>query len=186
MGYRINGYTFYTKEQDGKSVQQNSGITLVAEAMHVSSAKDKNPIYARMHYYGVIKEIWDLDYTSFKIPVLECDWVDNNNGVQVDSFGFTLVDLSRVGHKDDPFILASQAKQVFYVADPSSKRWSVVIPGRRKSVINDDDDNEIVVDSLFSQIPHIYDPNSEEMYARDDHNEGIWIDDMQKRSRTIT
>ena len=36
-GYAINGYTFYTKEQDDKSTMQNSGVTLVAESMHISS-----------------------------------------------------------------------------------------------------------------------------------------------------
>src|SRR3954462_7045224 len=33
--YAINGYTFYTKEQDDKSTMQNSGVTLVAESMHI-------------------------------------------------------------------------------------------------------------------------------------------------------
>lgn len=30
-------------------------------------------------------------------------------------------------HKDEPFIMAYQAKQMFYVTDPSNKRWSVVL-----------------------------------------------------------
>ncbi|KAL6315678.1 hypothetical protein AAG906_005769 [Vitis piasezkii] len=42
-----------------------------------------------------------------------CDWVDSKNGVKVDELGFTLVDLSKIGHKSDPFILATQAQQVF-------------------------------------------------------------------------
>ncbi|KAL9429758.1 hypothetical protein AB3S75_031559 [Citrus x aurantiifolia] len=37
-----------------------------------------------------------------------------------------LVDLHRIGHKSDSFILASQAKQVFYATDPIDKKWSVV------------------------------------------------------------
>ena len=36
-------------------------------------------------------------------------------------------DLNRIGHKSDRFILASQAKQVFYVNDPSDSQWSVVL-----------------------------------------------------------
>ena len=36
----------------------------------------------------------------------------------MDKLGFTCVNLSKMGHKDDLFILASQAKQVFYVDDP--------------------------------------------------------------------
>ncbi|KAK9078276.1 hypothetical protein SSX86_002333 [Deinandra increscens subsp. villosa] len=33
QGYDINGYTFYTKNQDDKSVMQNSGVTLIASAL---------------------------------------------------------------------------------------------------------------------------------------------------------
>ena len=33
----------------------------------------------------------------------------------MDEFGFTLVDFTKMAHKSYSFILASQAKQVFYV-----------------------------------------------------------------------
>ncbi|RVW53301.1 hypothetical protein CK203_088512 [Vitis vinifera] len=42
-----------------------------------------------------------------------CDWVDSKNGVKVDELGFTLVDLSKIGHKSDPFILATQLNKFF-------------------------------------------------------------------------
>ena len=48
--------------------------------------------------------------------MLKCDWVQNSC-VKKDELGFILVDLNRLGYKSDPFILASQAKQVFYVND---------------------------------------------------------------------
>ncbi|RVW20636.1 hypothetical protein CK203_109088 [Vitis vinifera] len=53
----------------------------------------------------------------FRIPVFKCDWVDNRNGIKADDLGFTLVDFNKTAHKSNPFILASQAKQVFYVQD---------------------------------------------------------------------
>ena len=47
--------------------------------------------------------------------------------MKVDNLGFILVDLNRVGHKSDSFILASQAKQVFYMKDYKMKNdWHVV------------------------------------------------------------
>ena len=49
----------------------------------------------------------------FNICVFKCDGADGTNDVKVDDFGFTLVDLSKIRHKSDPFILATQAKQVF-------------------------------------------------------------------------
>ena len=63
----------------------------------------------------------------FNICVFKCDWVDSRNGVRVDELGFTLVDLSKIGHKSDPFILATQAQQVFYVKGQVDLRWSIVL-----------------------------------------------------------
>ncbi|TYK28650.1 hypothetical protein E5676_scaffold165G00080 [Cucumis melo var. makuwa] len=52
-----------------------------------------------------------------------CDWVDNRSGVKMDELGFTIVDLKRIGHKSDSIILATQAKQVFYVQDSANHEW---------------------------------------------------------------
>ena len=38
------------------------------------------------------------------------------------------MDLSKVWYKDDHFILASQAEQVFFISDPAKKNWSIVLP----------------------------------------------------------
>ena len=46
----------------------------------------------------------------FCVPMFRCKWVKNNNGMKVDELGFILVDLNKEGHKEDTFILASQAK----------------------------------------------------------------------------
>lgn len=50
--YVINKYTFYTKEHDQQSTMQNSGVTLVAQSLHISSAKDRNPEFAKLSYFG--------------------------------------------------------------------------------------------------------------------------------------
>ncbi|KAL5543106.1 hypothetical protein UlMin_010816 [Ulmus minor] len=55
--YMLNGYQFYTKINDMWSTVQNSGVTLVAQALHVSSAKDKNHVYVYMSYYRIVEGI---------------------------------------------------------------------------------------------------------------------------------
>ena len=55
-GYYTNDYYFYTKTYDDKCTVQNSGVTLVAQAMHIFSAKIKKLIFANMSYYGVIND----------------------------------------------------------------------------------------------------------------------------------
>ena len=116
-GYIINGCHYHTKKRDHLRAIENSGVSIIATTMQISSAKDKNLVFGELCFYGVITDIWDIDYTMFRILVFKCDWVDNKNHVKVDDLGFILVDFNKRAHKLDPFILASQAKQVFYVQD---------------------------------------------------------------------
>ncbi|VVA38859.1 PREDICTED: transposase, partial [Prunus dulcis] len=76
--YLIKGIKFNIKAQDDVRTTQNSGVYLLAHTMQVASAKDKNPILSNMGFYGVIQEIWDLDYQKFTIPVFRCDWIDSS------------------------------------------------------------------------------------------------------------
>lgn len=67
----------------------------------------------------------------------------SSNGLKVDEFGFTLVDLRRIGHKNDPFILASQAKQVFYVEDQVDRRWPIVLEPSLKVPMDDVNEDDL-------------------------------------------
>ena len=42
--------------------------------------------------------------------IFKCQWVNGNAGVRQDKMGFTLVDLEKVGYKDEPFIMVAQAR----------------------------------------------------------------------------
>ncbi|GJW40863.1 ulp1 protease family, C-terminal catalytic domain-containing protein [Tanacetum coccineum] len=173
QGYDINGYTFYTEQQDDKSTVQNSGVTLIA-----TTTDSSRMTIAKNSYYGVVDEIWELDYTSVVIPLLKCKWVDNTRGVKVDSDGFTCVNLSTNGYLSDPFILAKQATQVFYVKDPKDKRWHIVLQSKRSIVGVDDvvDEDEY---NKFDELPPFSigvqstdDVLSDTLYLRSDHQEG--------------
>jgi hypothetical protein len=183
-GYAINGNTFYTRSQDEASTMQNSGVCVDSEATYFASSKDKNPILGTMQYYGVIQEILVLDYMDFEIPLFRCKWVDNNNGVRKDDLGFTLVNFDKVGNKNDPFILASQAKQVFYVTDPMDKKWSVVLSCHRRIPDEEEVEFEGLDHSLISEfgndVENVDIPN---IYTRHDHDEGIWVNEGTSKSK---
>jgi len=68
------------------------------------------------------------------VLVFKCQWVNENIGVRQDKMGFTLVDLQKVGYKEESFIMVAQARQVFYVQDPCDSRWLVVLQGRTTSI----------------------------------------------------
>jgi len=113
QAYEINGNTFYTLAQDKKSTNQNSGVRFDA-ATH-NGGKET--------YYGYIEEIWELDYgATFKVPLYRCKWFKlTGGGVTVDEYGMTIVDFKNLGYLDEPFVLAKDVAQVFYVKDMSSK-----------------------------------------------------------------
>ncbi|KAL4032984.1 hypothetical protein IC575_006067 [Cucumis melo] len=142
-GYIINGYYYHTKRRDDIRRVQNSGVSITATTMQVSSSKDKNPVMSDMTFYGVIREIWEIDYHQLSFILFKCDWVDNRSGVKVDELGFTIVDLKRIGHKSDSFILATQAKQVFYVQDSANPEWSVVLTSPQRTIEEDFFEDEI-------------------------------------------
>jgi len=113
-GYEINGNTFYIVGQDKRSNNQNSGVRMDAT----------DPNGNRQTYYGHIEDIWELDYAAnFKVPLFRCQWVKMTGGGVTDNkeYGMTTVDLNNSGFKDEPFVLAGDMSQVFYVKDMSMK-----------------------------------------------------------------
>ena len=158
---------------------QNNGVTVDADSDHFCSASDNNPIRASMHYFGVIEQIWEVDYTEFRVPVFKCKWVNANVGVRHDEIGFTLVDLNKVAYLDEPFILAQQARQVFYVDDPCHSRYFVVLQGR-PSGLNDAHDPTMLdiceTPPFSTAMPNINDSHYvDDVHAnRNDHDEGLW------------
>jgi hypothetical protein len=134
QAYDINGCTFYTKAKDSRSQCQNSGVRVDAE----DSTRPKNA------YYGYIEEIWELNYgMSLQISIFKCQWVKHPQGVEIDGYGFTIIDLTNMGHKDEPWVLAATVAQVFYILDPKDKKKYIVVPEKQWVVtVNDVEDEE--------------------------------------------
>ncbi|XP_052624819.1 uncharacterized protein LOC128132334 [Lactuca sativa] len=97
-------------------------------------------------------EIWELKYDSIIIPMLKCKCVDNQRGVKVDNDGFTVVDLTTNGYVSEPFILAKQATQVFYVEDPRESGKHIVMHSKRHILGVDDVVDEEEYDQ-FDELP---------------------------------
>ena len=76
-GFIVNGYRFSTKARDDVRVTQNSGVCIVAKTLQFSSACDKKPFYGDMKFYGVIQEIWELDYRDFRMAMFKYNWVED-------------------------------------------------------------------------------------------------------------
>ncbi|KAL6584302.1 hypothetical protein OROMI_003591 [Orobanche minor] len=138
--YRINGYVFSTKSHDETVLTQDCGVCMNAITTFTSSRKDKNPIDASAMWYGVIKQILEVNYNNFKEVVFYCDWVrveDKANGCKLcpDS-NLVVVNFNRLKNSNniynEPVICAKEAHQVFYSWDLKNPDWWVVIHSPRR------------------------------------------------------
>jgi hypothetical protein len=68
---------------------------------------------------------------SLQIPIFKCQWVKHPEGVEIYDYGFTIIDLTNVGHKDEPWVLAVTVAQVFYILDPKDEKKYVVVLGKQ-------------------------------------------------------
>jgi hypothetical protein len=74
----------------------------------------------------------------------------------VDNYGLRIVDLGKVGYKDDPWVLANRVAQVFYADDlsPESKKERrpkhIAVPGKQQIIGVEGAENFI---NQFSEMP---------------------------------
>ena len=108
-------------------------------------------------------DILEIEYNSCLgrcvVVLFKCTWFDPIHGVRVHQ-EHNLVDIKhqKKGCFDDPFILASQAQQVYYIPYPSMKdTWAVVKTNPRgiyelaqdTSLVEDDDN--VAVDQFLQE-----------------------------------
>ncbi|KAI5322808.1 hypothetical protein L3X38_031880 [Prunus dulcis] len=145
--YVVDGYRYHTKAQDNERAVQNSGVYLVASTMPVSSAKDKNPIVSNMKFYGVIEEIWELNYDQFQVPLFKCAWVENEKGIKYDDdTALTMVNLNRRGYRKDEFVMATHVSQVFYVDNLENDGCSIVLLMPNRVYVHGDELEDAVLE----------------------------------------
>lgn len=142
-----------------------------------SSARDMSQVVDKVSYYGRVIDKILLDYNVFYVPLFKCQWAVRGNGVKVED-GFTLVNLnqSQVSFSRDPYILASQAKKVFYSRENDDSCWSVVMRGPSSRYNqNDVEEGHADVGPLPSNVDmNMEDYNDDAQNARIDC-EGIYV-----------
>lgn len=103
------------KTADDAKKTQNCGVALHAMTRSFASRSDTRPSEGDVLYYGVIKDIIELQFRGGRTVVLfKCDWADNKKNVLDLKYGHTLIDLD---HPVEGFVLPCQVMQSFYVKD---------------------------------------------------------------------
>ncbi|KAL3618609.1 hypothetical protein CASFOL_037691 [Castilleja foliolosa] len=143
-GCIVNGVRFLTKDRDSRRKTQNSGV--VVDANHGDNT---------IAFYGVLDDIIQLDYVRDRRVILfKCDWFDlgRKKLTRIKKEGnIVSVRVDGKWYEEDSYILADQARQVFYINDPKlGHDWRVVIPVSHRHVydvsemINEEIDDDVL------------------------------------------
>ncbi|KAI3895550.1 hypothetical protein MKW92_050315 [Papaver armeniacum] len=148
-------------------------------------------------YYGVVSEIIEARYLNqLRILFLKCNWrpVANQGGSKRDSYGFTCVNLNRTCYANEPFALAHQAQQVFYMKDIKNRQLEVVIKTRPRCSYNIPEKNseELIAsensssDEAYQEWYSSYSINDLRRVPQQDHNENLVWDRTDVPPETIS
>ena len=131
----------------------------------------------------------ELDYgPNFKVLLFWCQCVKlTRGGVIKDQYGITIVDLNNLGYRDEPFVIAQDVAQVFYIKDMSSKpkkginkqkdhesKQYIVLSGKRNIVGVEDKTDLSEEYNNFVAIPP-FEVNDNAPYLCRDHNQGTFV-----------
>ena len=127
--YDINGYRFRSETYE----HTRAGLATTNCGVCVSSFDENDNL---LEYYGVIKDIIKISWQGsmqLQLVIFECDWFDPTPaGVRrTENLGLVEVKHSSRLSNFDPFVLASQVKQVYYLSYACNSRqdlseWWVV------------------------------------------------------------
>ena len=174
--YVINGLKFRSVNDEANRKTQNSGVSVATDGGNT--------------YYGILSDIIELNYSdNIKHVLFKCKWVHDQHrrGYRTDEFGFPMVNFTHFIHGgdkmiDEPYVLASQATQVFYVEDKRHKDWYAVVKTKARDVFDAGVGPQREEDDIYSFSENVpYNISSNEVvsdnlrWARDDL-EGMTID----------
>ena len=176
-GYLINGYNFHTIQHGEEKTTTNSGICVRGSNCNETSTD----------FYGLLEEILQVEFDWPSLPkkfvvLFKCKWFDPINGMKVHPH-YHLVDINykRLYKKDDPFVLAQQGIQVFYLEYPSLKRdkadWMAVCKTKARRTVEArwhekdvepyqmEETKDTPTVRTFVDIPPLHDPNGINLFV---------------------
>ncbi|XP_070660442.1 uncharacterized protein [Malus domestica] len=143
----VHGFRFHIKSMDDKHKNQNCGVFV---PVNVPGA------IGQVNCYGRVVDMFEVKYCGpteagdrgRAVMLFKCEWVNSESprGMKTDQYGFTMVNFNQLGFKEDPFILASQALQAFYVDDTIEKDWHVVVRTQPRDLFDVLEDSDAIDD----------------------------------------
>ena len=121
-GAFVNGVKFVATERDAGHVTQNNGVMAEGKGGE--------------RFYDILLSVVELVYGSgMEVVLFKCRWFDSNlqrrasahPTIVTDRHGFLSIDTNSSWYEHESYILATSAKQIFYIDDPvKGAGWKVV------------------------------------------------------------
>ena len=137
---------FVVHSRDLRRTTQNSGISTTG--------------HDGTKYYGLLEDILELGYLGHcKVVLFRCKWFKtNNNKLCVTKNNITSISTQTEWFKNDQYILATQADQVFYLDEPSkagqrvqsNRHWKVVQEVNHRKIW----DRDIITENIEPDLIH--------------------------------
>ena len=84
----------------------------------------------------------EIRYFDNNLAILfKCDWLEapsegrnQGRGYKKDEYGFTRIDTTRFYYTNDPYILRSQARLVYFVKHSDKEKWHTVVKVKPRNI----------------------------------------------------
>ncbi|KAL2491801.1 Uncharacterized protein Adt_27429 [Abeliophyllum distichum] len=156
--YVVKGVRFLTYDRDTRRKTHNSGVSVPGTGGKV--------------YYRQLQEILELQYgLRLSVYLFLCKWFRCDGRRMVTENNVTSIDINTEAFKDDQFILASQAQQVFYIEDPSrGPNWRASSNTAGQTSFINDDDVEDNTNAEYEEDEISSDINEDDIDDDEDHS----------------
>ena len=152
--YNVNGFKFCTVSRDQGLLTQNSGVYGTFGTRSYASSSDGNMQFGDVPYYGKLLDVVRITYQGlFSVTLFKCLWANTttSRGLTTNGLGITSVNFSWPIHTgqsedDEPYILASEAHQVYYVADERHRDWNMVVHLKPRDLYDMGDGENVAYD----------------------------------------
>nr|GEY53626.1 hypothetical protein [Tanacetum cinerariifolium]GEY53634.1 hypothetical protein [Tanacetum cinerariifolium] len=127
--YYVNGFNFHTMHHSFGRKTSNTDLCIVGE---------------EGDYYGQLNDVIELEYMNCsKVVLFKCEWFDpvKHRGWKIhNEFGLVDINHKKKLRNYDPFIMAHQAQQVYFISYPSMRKdkndwWAVCRTKARSTIV---------------------------------------------------
>ena len=126
------GHHFHTQNADDGHMTQDHGVEVEFDQSSRASHCDQNLVRGTLGYVGKIREIIEMDFSSFQCVIFRCKWwdtFDQNNVKEYRDSRLICINSRKMWDETtkEPYILPKHCNQVFFYLDVLDRDWWFVL-----------------------------------------------------------